>query len=188
MGWKTETLSCRIRPYQPDDAEALWQAVRESLAEVQPWLSWCHPAYSKADAEEWATRQARLAAQGGAELSFAIEGPDGRFLGGCGVNQVNRVHHFGNLGYWVRTSATGHGVASEAVRQTAEWAFRNSDLVRLEIVCAVDNVRSQRVAARAGAVREGVLRSRLELHGRWMDAVMFSLIRPGAPPPPGRSG
>ena len=172
-------MSCRIRPYQPDDAEALWQAVQESVAEVQPWLSWCHPAYSKAAAEEWATRQARLAAAGSRELAFAIVGPDGRFLGGCGVNQINEVHRFGNLGYWVRTSATGHGVASEAVRQTAEHVFRHTDLVRLEIVCAVDNLRSPRVAARAGALREGVLRSRLELHGRWVDAVMFSLVRPG---------
>ena len=172
-------MSCRIRPYQPDDAEALWQAVQESVAEVQPWLSWCHPGYSRADAADWAEAQARLAAAGSRELAFAIVGQDGRFLGGCGVNQVNGVHRFGNLGYWVRTSATGHGVATEAVRQTADRTFRHTDLVRLEIVCAVDNLRSQRVAARAGAVREGVLRSRLELHGRWVDAVMFSLVRPG---------
>ncbi len=172
-------MSCSIRPYHPDDAEALWQAARESVAEVQPWLPWCHAAYSRADAAGWATAQARLAAEGSGEVALAIVAPDGRFLGGCGVNQINRVHRFGNLGYWVRTSATGHGVATEAVRLTAEYAFRHTDLVRLEIVCAVDNVPSQRVAARAGAVREGVLRRRLELHGRWVDAVMFSLIRPG---------
>src|SRR5712691_5832046 len=86
-------------------------------------------------------------------------------------------HRFGNLGYWVRTSATGRGVARAAVRQLADFAFRNTELVRLEIVCAVGNQRSQRVAERAGAVREGVLRDRLLLHGQAVDAIMYSLTR-----------
>jgi ribosomal-protein-serine acetyltransferase len=170
-------VSCRIRPYEATDAEALWQAVRESVADVHPWLEWCHPGYSMADAVLWATSRAQLMAER-REFTFAIVGEGGRFLGGCGVNQLHPLHRFANLGYWVRSSATGRGVASEAVLQAAEFAFRETDLVRLEIVCAVENRRSQRVAERAGALREGVLRNRLQLHGRAVDAVMYSLIRP----------
>lgn len=103
-----------------------------------------------AEAVEWIDSRAPLAAEG-REYTFAVVGADGRFLGGCGVNQINRIHRFGNLGYWVRTSATRHGVAGEAVRQVAEFAFRSTDLVRLEIVCAVGNDASRRVAERAGA-------------------------------------
>ena len=167
---------CRLRPYEPGDAKALWEAARESVAEVSPWLEWCHAQYSMAEAVEWIQSRAPLAAEG-REYTFAIVGDDGRFLGGCGINQINRIHRFANLGYWVRSSATGRGVAGEAVRQAADFTFRRTDLVRLEIVCAVGNERSQRVAARAGAVREGVLRSRLLLHGQPVDAVMYSLVR-----------
>jgi len=167
---------CSIRAYEPEDAQALWEAARESVRDVFPWLPWCHPDYSMAEAVEWIRSRAPLAAEG-REYAFAIVGTDGRFLGGCGVNQINRLHRFGNLGYWVRTSATGHGVATEAVRQVAEFAFRTADLVRLEIVCAVGNDASQRVAERAGAVREGILRHRLLVHGQPVDAVMYSLVR-----------
>jgi RimJ/RimL family protein N-acetyltransferase len=111
------------------------------------------------------------------EYGFAIVDAQGGFLGGCGLNQLSAAHRFGNLGYWVRTSASGRGVATEAARQLAEFAFRETDLVRLEIVCAAANVRSQRVAERAGAEREGVLRNRLMLHGHPVDAVMYSLVR-----------
>jgi ribosomal-protein-serine acetyltransferase len=165
-----------IRPYGPDDAVALCEAARESIGEVFPWLAWCHPGYSLADAVEWTRSRAALVAEG-SEHSFAIIGTDGRFLGGCGLNQINRVHRFANLGYWVRTSATRQGVATEAVRQLAEFAFAQTDLVRLEIVCAVGNDASQRVAARAGAGREGILRQRLLVHGQPVDAVMYSLVR-----------
>jgi RimJ/RimL family protein N-acetyltransferase len=166
----------RIRPYQPDDAAALCAAARESTGEVFRWLEWCHPQYSLEEAAEW-TRSRAAPAADGSEHSFAIVGSEGRYLGGCGLNQINRTHRFANLGYWVRTSATRQGVATAAVRQLADFAFTRTDLVRLEIVCAVGNDASQRVAARAGATREGVLRNRLLVHGRPVDAVMFSLVR-----------
>jgi ribosomal-protein-serine acetyltransferase len=167
---------CSIRPYTPEDARALWEAARESVGEVYPWLPWCHPKYSMAEAQEWIRSRTALAVDG-REYSFAIVGSGGRFLGGCGLNQINPIHRFGNLGYWVRTSATRQGVATEAVRQAAEFAFGNTGLVRLEIVCAVGNAASQRVAERAGAVREGVLRRRLLFHAQSVDAVMYSLVR-----------
>lgn len=169
--------NCSIRPYEASDAVALFDAARESVAEVYPWLAWCHPGYSLAEAEEWVRTRAALAASG-AEYNFVIVDPAGRFLGACGVNQINRLHLFANLGYWLRTSATGQGAATQAVRLASDFAFRNTDLARLEIVCAVGNERSQRVAERAGAAREGVLRDRLVIHGRSVDAVLFSLLRP----------
>ena len=167
---------CSIRAYEPGDAPALWEAARESTGEVHRWLPWCHPQYSLAEAEEWIASRAPLAAEA-REHTFAIVDSDGRLLGGCGLNQLNRLHRFGNLGYWVRTSATRRGVATEAVRHVADFAFVQTDLVRLEIVCAVGHHASQRVAERAGAVREGVLRQRLLLHGQSVDAVMYSLVR-----------
>jgi RimJ/RimL family protein N-acetyltransferase len=96
----------------------------------------------------------------------------------CGINQLNRIHRFGNLGYWVRSSKTGRGVAVSAVTLAARFAFQSTDLIRLEIVCAVGNRRSQRVAEKAGAMRESVLHDRLLLHGAPHDAVMYSIVRP----------
>jgi ribosomal-protein-serine acetyltransferase len=168
-------LACRIRPFETDDAPALWEAARESVAEVGRWLAWCHAEYSLADAAEWIRASEALAYEG-REYRFAIVG-EGRVLGVCGLNQVNPVNRFANLGYWVRTSATRRGVATAAVRQVAGFAFTSTELVRLEIVCAVGNEASQRVAERAGAMREGVLRDRLLVHGRPTDAVMYSLVR-----------
>jgi RimJ/RimL family protein N-acetyltransferase len=43
-------------------------------------------------------------------------------------------------------------------------------------VIDVDNQASQRVAQKAGATREGILRNRLISHTGIRDAVMFSLV------------
>jgi RimJ/RimL family protein N-acetyltransferase len=165
-----------LRACQASDAEALYAAVRESVAELSIWMPWCHPDYSLSEAREWTSSREALAAEG-REYNFAILDAAGAFLGGCGINQINPVHRFGNLGYWVRTAATRRGVATMAVVRAADWAFRSTDLVRLEIVCAARNERSQRVAERAGAVREGVLHDRLVIHGKPHDAVMYGITR-----------
>ena len=63
------------------------------------------------------------------------------------------------------------------------WAFANTDFCRLEVIASVENVPSQRVAEKAGAVREGVLRSRIKVQDRMHDAVIYSFVR-GRPTPP----
>lgn len=77
----------------------------------------------------------------------------------------------------VRSSATGRGVAVAGVRAVAKWAFAETDLERLEIVVMTDNLRSLRVAEKAGACRKGLLRARLRLADENRDAVMFSFVR-----------
>lgn len=165
-----------IRPYVVADAPALFEAARESVAEVNLFLPWCHAGYGLEDAQTWIQTQVEGFAKQ-TQFSFLIEDETARFLGGCGLNQINELHHMANLGYWVRTSAAGQGVAPQAVQAVAEWAFANTQLQRLEIVVAVDNIRSQRVAEKAGATREGILRSRLCYRDRYHDAVMYSIVR-----------
>lgn len=165
-----------LRPYCEADAEHLYSAVRESIPEVSRWLSWCHENYSLEESRNFVTTR-QLASQGDEWYSFAVfEKSSGAFVGGVGLNFINRVHQFGNLGYWVRTSAAGRGVATSATRLAARFGFSQLGLRRLEIVAAVNNVASQRVAEKAGAIREGVARRRLLIHGESHDAIIYSLI------------
>jgi RimJ/RimL family protein N-acetyltransferase len=165
-----------VRPYHEDDVPLLFEAVRESIPEVSPWLGWCHENYSIVESREFIQSRAAKA-QGDEWYSFGVfDRNDGRFLGGVGLNFINRVHQFGNLGYWVRTSATGKGVASRASRLVARFGLEELGLHRIEIVAAVSNVASQRVAEKMGAVRECVARKRLLIRGAPQDAVVFSLV------------
>jgi RimJ/RimL family protein N-acetyltransferase len=165
-----------LRPFREEDASALYEAVRESISEVSPWLPWSHEHYSIEESREFIGSR-ELASQGGEWYSFGIfEKDGGRVLGGVGINFINRVHQMANLGYWVRSSAAGRGIATGATRLAARFAFEQLGLQRVEIVVAVANVASQRVAEKAGARREGILRKRLFIRGESLDAVLFSLV------------
>ena len=91
-------------------------------------------------------------------------------MGGCGLNQIDGENRRANLGYWVRTSATGQGVARSAIRELVDWAYQNTNLIRLELIISSRNSASLRTAENAGAVREGILKNRLLLHGKPHDA------------------
>jgi RimJ/RimL family protein N-acetyltransferase len=165
----------RIRPYSLDDARGVYEAARESIEELKPWMPWCHPDYSLEESTAWLEVQVPAFQQGTA-YEFAIVAADGRLVGGCGLNQIDAINKRANLGYWVRTAATRQGVATSAVRLLRRWGFRHTDLGRLEIIVAAGNLASQRVAEKAGAIREGTLRSRLLLHGAQHDAAIYSFI------------
>jgi RimJ/RimL family protein N-acetyltransferase len=166
-----------IRRYQLEDDAEVAEAARESLDELQTWMPWCHAGYSIDDSRSWLQIQVP-AFDAGSAFEFAIAAADGSYLGGCGLNQIDRINKRANLGYWVRSSARRRGVATAAVRDIRDWAFANTELIRLEIVIAVGNLASHGVAEKAGAVREGRLHRRLVLHGRAHDATMFSFTRP----------
>jgi RimJ/RimL family protein N-acetyltransferase len=167
--------SVGIRFYEAADAPAVVEAARESTTDVFPWLPWCHPEYSLKESTGWIEAQIKAREEGTAFEFVIHEGQ--RFVGGCGLNEINALHRVANLGYWVRSSATGRGVASTAVQALVAWGFANTRLQRLEIVVAVDNTRSRRVAEKSGARREGLLRSRLLLHDRSHDAIVYSFVR-----------
>ena len=167
-----------LRPYRDEDADALFEAARESIPEMTPWMPWCHPDYSIQESREWITSCFDNWEKGNS-YNFAITNTEtGKYLGGCGINDFHRDHGVANLGYWVRTSETKKGVATMTTLLLADFGINELKLKRIEIVIDVDNVASQRVAEKSGATREGILRNRLAQHGKPTDAVMFSLIPP----------
>jgi ribosomal-protein-serine acetyltransferase len=166
-----------LRPPVEADVDDLYAGVRESLPQLVPWMAWCHPDYERVETAEW-VRATEQAWANDSEYPFTIcERATGAVLGTCGLNGVDRLNRWANLGYWVRTTATRRGVATRAAALVAAYAFREVGLERVEILAATGNEPSQRVAAKVGATREGVLRRRLRVGEISHDAVVFSLIR-----------
>jgi ribosomal-protein-serine acetyltransferase len=165
-----------LRPYRKTDTFETYQAIRESLAEMSVWLPFAHREYSIRETRDW-IKQRPGDWKNGVGYEFAVlDAGDRAMLGGCGLNAISYEGRRANLGYWIRSSRTGNGAAPAAARLLAEWGFRALGLKRIEIVVAVGNTRSQRVAEKTGAVREGTLRSRLMVAEKTYDAVMFSLV------------
>jgi RimJ/RimL family protein N-acetyltransferase len=159
-----------------DDAAQLYAAVRESLTELKPWMSWAHNGYSFQESEEF-IQITRARWDERTLFAFAmIDAADGSILGGCSLSHLHPVYHLCNLGYWVRTSRHGEGIAGRAAKLAARFAFEQVGLIRVEIVVAMDNKASIRVAEKVGAYYEGILRNRMVVGRNIFDAHMYSLV------------
>jgi len=166
----------RLYPPKLGDAAGLFEAVRESIDDLKPWMGWCHDDYAVEETLRW-IEDLPSAWENNAEYQFVITETDkGTILGGCGLDHLNRVSQMANLGYWVRSSHRGEGLASQAASLAARFAIEQLGLARVEIVVAVGNHASLRVAEKLAATREGVLRNRLLIRAKAHDAVMHSLI------------
>ena len=165
-----------VRRHQPGDVQPLFTAIYESIKELSPWLPWCHADYAIEETTAYlSTRDAEW--EKGAEYDFAIfDARDGTFVGGVGLNRINQRDKVANLGYWVRTGCARRGIASAAALLAAKFAFQELGFNRLEIIAAVGNSASRRVAEKIGAKQEGILRKRVMLHGMAHDAVLYSLV------------
>ncbi len=165
-----------IRPYEATDVDGLFEAAAESIADISPWMEWSHPGYDRSETAEWVEAQPALRTRGDMPM-IVIDAADGAVLGSAGINDVDPVHRSCNVGYWIRTSAAGRGLAVRAARLSVIYALADRDLVRAEIVVDVTNTRSTRVAEKLGAVHEGIARHRLYHHGAAHDAHVYSLTR-----------
>jgi ribosomal-protein-serine acetyltransferase len=164
-----------LRPWQPHDAEDLLDAARSSAASVGRWLPWCHAGYDLDAAHAWISR-CRDGWSRGEHFAFPIfDLQTGELLGGCGLNQLNQPHRSANLGYWVRQSRHGEGIAARAAVLVARFGFEQLGLIRIEIVVMPDNHASRRTAEKTGAHFEAVARHRLWAKGQAHDAAVYGL-------------
>ena len=165
-----------LRPYRDEDAETQFESARESIPEMSPWMPWCHSDYSIQESLGWIKDCFEQWKQGSAYDFVITDTSTGRYLGGCGLNDIHREFDIANLGYWVRTSATRKGVSTATTLLLADFGINELKLKRIEIVVDIENIASRRVAEKSGATREGILRNRVTQYGKPTDAVMFSLI------------
>jgi RimJ/RimL family protein N-acetyltransferase len=126
-----------IRAYEPGIELAVFEAPRESVKEIGPAMrTWQEGATHKMAAAHVA--ESIRAWQAGTWYDFAISRVgSGVFLGRVGLDRIRG--HTANVGYWVRTTETGQGIATAAVRLIARFGFEDLGLRRLELLVAVDN-------------------------------------------------
>jgi len=164
-----------LRPWSEDDVAAVTAVYGDP--EVQRWMK------IPADFEEEYARQYLRGREESRRLGQTLEvaiadAHDLSMLGSVGLVAFEAADRRAEVGYWVAPHARARGVATAAVRLLSAASFEQLDIIRLDLIVAVGNVASGRVAEKAGFTREGVMRSYLaNKQGGRDDAVMFGLVR-----------
>jgi RimJ/RimL family protein N-acetyltransferase len=107
---------------------------------------------------------------------------DGELVAVLGLHPKDWAVPKFEIGYWCRARYQGQGYVTEAVRAVAAAAFEVMGARRLEIRCDERNVRSRRVAERAGFHLEAKLRNdAVAPDGELRNTLILARLPPEAP-------
>ena len=82
-----------------------------------------------------------------------------------------------DLGWVLHPDHTGHGYATEAVRELIRWCFEDLGLRRVTANCFADNTASWRLMERVGMRRETcAVKESLHRSGEWLDTMGYGLL------------
>lgn len=161
-----------LRPWRDSDVRAVAEACRDP--EIARWTA-VPENYTEADARAFLLYRYD-ALLDGSTAPFAIVSAQDQLLGSIALMRIVWEHRRGEAGYWLASWGRGQGHATRALRMISQWGFQSLGLERIDLLAATGNGPSQRVAERAGFVREAVLRSYMRGKQAQQDMVALSLL------------
>jgi len=106
----------------------------------------------------------------------AVDRRSGRLIGEAIFKRTGEFE--GEMGWAVAGPDQGKGLATEIGRALIAFGFQELQLHRLIARCEIDNRASERVMAKLGMEREGILREHLFARGRWWTSAQWSVLNP----------
>jgi RimJ/RimL family protein N-acetyltransferase len=140
--------------HSADDCAPLAEAVNRSFEELRRWMPWAQSRATEASIAEF-LEGSRQAWDDGREFGYAIResaGPDpapAGIIGACGLH-LRSGPGVAEIGYWVRSDATGRGVATAAAQALTAAALDLPEISRIEIHCDADNRASRSIPPKVG--------------------------------------
>ena len=101
----------------------------------------------------------------------------GELIGTIGYLNWNNDHKRIEIGYALSRDNWNKGYVTEAAKGLIDFFFHNSDLIRIEARCRLENTGSARVMEKAGMKFEGILRKHIFTKGEHRDMKIYSIIR-----------
>lgn len=99
-----------------------------------------------------------------------------QLVGTVGFHTISALNATAEITYDVAPSHWGRGVATAACRAATDWGFAERGWQRIQATTLLANEASQRVLAKCGYQREGLLRNFRIVRGRPADYWMFSAV------------
>jgi RimJ/RimL family protein N-acetyltransferase len=169
-----------LRPATADDADATWAYRR--LESINDWLTGC-PAdldgYRKLFSQHDRLANTVIVTLGHDHAAPII----GDFMlrredAWAQLDVADQAHDKqAELGWVLDPAYTGHGYATEAVRELLRYSFQDLGVHRVIANCFLDNDTSWRLMERVGMRRElHAVRESLHRSGRWLDTLGYAIL------------
>lgn len=149
----------RLTPARVEDAEQLVEAIDESRQALRSFMPWSH--YDTSNSVAFQRKRLATIVEGferGHDLVMHGYDADDTFVISVGLHARTLSPLAGELGLWVRSAATGRGIATLASQMLTGLAFEHFQWRRVQYCHHALNEASARIVQKLGFRHEGTLR------------------------------
>jgi RimJ/RimL family protein N-acetyltransferase len=164
-----------LRCWGPRDTPLLKEAIDASLDELRRWMPWAKHEPQTVEEKVVLLRRFRGRFDLGEDFTYGIFSRNEReVLGGTGLHNRIGGDAF-EIGYWIRTSRVGQGLATETAAALTRVALELCGVDRVEIRVDPANAASRAIPRKLGFVEEARLRRRLR-YPEPRDVIVYTLF------------
>ena len=138
----------------------LWDT-HQTLADSRAYIRYLRRQYALGQPSSW----------------VIVHRESGRAIGTIGYMSYDEENRVVEVGYSLGRAYWNQGYMTEALRKVIQFTFETLVMHRLEAIHEVENTASGRVLEKCGLLREGVLRGRVSKNHRYIDVVMYGILR-----------
>lgn len=165
-----------LKELELNDAEHIFKAVDSQREYLGEWLPFVEFTKSVKDSLDYVNSVVTMP-EGCKEWQFSVFCGDD-FAGLAGFKGTDRLNRKSEIGYWLKEEFQHRGIMTETVRALMKFGFSELGLNRIQIKCAPENVKSNKIPQRLGFTLEGIEReSEFVKEGVFRDANVWSLIK-----------
>jgi len=102
---------------------------------------------------------------------------DNKIIGVVGLRDYNKQNRSASIWYWVDSDSSGKGYCTLACKGLIQSAFKVLNFHRIDLWCAVNNLKSNAVAMKLGFTYEGTLREAEWVGDHYEDLRFYGLLK-----------
>lgn len=98
------------------------------------------------------------------------------FYGAAGINDIQKEHQKGEIGFWLLKEHWKKGIITEALPIILQFAFETLKLHRIEAIIENENIASKKIVEKSGFECEGIMRECEIKNGNFIDLCIYAKL------------
>lgn len=164
----------KLRAYKENEAELVWNLIEEEGIKENLMIAVAFP-YSLESEKSFI----KSAMNPSGELyNFAIEDLEsGQYIGGCGINAIDRKNSIATIGIWLGKKYHGKGFGSDSLRALCKFIFDEMNIHKINLGYFEFNEKGRKCYEAVGFKEEGIHRKELFRFGKYHNRISMGLFR-----------
>jgi len=165
-----------LRQLELSDAKDIFRTIDNQREYLGKWLPFVQFTNEEKDSENFVKTVIAIP-EDKREFVCTIQKRN-QFVGLIGFKDTDKINKKTEIGYWLSEDYQKQGIMTKAVSKLCDFAFKNLDINRIQIKCAIKNTSSIKIPQRLGFKFEGIEREGELLSGNYFtDLNVYSKLK-----------